>query len=112
VLATAAEPVLVIQDQGKVLLVNSGTANTARFAVLLQQQGINHNWAIATNSQFSTSSGWLEILERLPVLYKSCCFRGKYHNQSGNFERSAIASSALVSEHWSNGGQLALQRFN
>jgi len=34
VLATAAEPVLVIQDQGKVLLVNSGTANTARFAVL------------------------------------------------------------------------------
>jgi len=33
----------VIQDQGKVLLVNSGTANTARFAVLpfLQQQGIN-----------------------------------------------------------------------
>jgi len=29
-----AEPVLVIQDQGKVLLVNSGTA-TARFAVYL-----------------------------------------------------------------------------
>ena len=70
VLATAAEPVLVIQDQGKVLLVNSGTANTARFTVLpfLQKQGINQiNWAIATNSQFSTSSGWLEILERLPV---------------------------------------------
>jgi len=34
VLATAAEPVL-IQDQGKVLLVNSGTANTARLQCYL-----------------------------------------------------------------------------
>lgn len=70
VLATAAEPVLVIQDQGKVLLVNSGDANTARFTVLrfLQQQGVNQiSWAIATNSQSRTDSGWLEILHRLPV---------------------------------------------
>jgi len=39
--STAAEPVLVIQDQGKVLLVNSGTA---RFAVLpFLQQGYKSN---------------------------------------------------------------------
>lgn len=70
VLAAEAQPVLVIQDHGKVLLVNSGSANTARYTVLpfLQQQGINQiDWAIATNSQSSTSSGWLQILERLPV---------------------------------------------
>lgn len=70
VLAAAAEPVLVIQDQGKVLLVNSGDANSVRFTVLpfLQQQGINQiSWAIATNSQPSSSSGWLDILERMPV---------------------------------------------
>lgn len=70
VLAAEAQPVLVIQDHGKVLLINSGSANTARFTVLpfLQQQGINQiDWAIATNSQFSTSSGWLQILERMPV---------------------------------------------
>jgi competence protein ComEC len=42
-LPTAGEPVLVIQDQGKVTLVNSGDDETIRFTVLpfLQQQGIN-----------------------------------------------------------------------
>ena len=69
VLAAAKEPVLVIQDQGKVLLINSGDANTARFTVLpfLQHQGVNQiDWAIATNSQ-SNSSGWLQILQSLPI---------------------------------------------
>ncbi len=70
VLATEAEPVLVVQEHGKITLINSGDADTARFTVLpfLQQQGINQiNWAIATNTQLSTSSGWLEILKRMPV---------------------------------------------
>ena len=70
VLATTEEPVLVIQDQGKVLLLNSGDGNSARFTVLpfLQKAGVNQiNWAIATNSESSTTSGWLKILERVPV---------------------------------------------
>ncbi len=70
VLAAEAEPILVIQDRGKVLLVNSGDANTARFTVLpfLQHQGINQvNWAVAAAAQSKTSSGWLKILERLPI---------------------------------------------
>ena len=70
VLAAAKEPVLVIQDQGKVLLVNSGDANTARFTVLpfLQHQGVNQiDWAIATDAQFNNSSGWLQILQSLPI---------------------------------------------
>jgi competence protein ComEC len=70
VLATEAEPVLVIQEHGQVTLINSGDADTVRFTVLpfLQQQGINQiNWAIAMNSQSITSSGWLEILKRLPI---------------------------------------------
>lgn len=79
VLATATEPVIAIQDQGKVTLVNSGDANTARFTVIpfLQQQGINRiDWAIrcctsrvarATASQPERSSGWSTILERLPI---------------------------------------------
>jgi len=95
----------VIQDQGKVLL-NSGTANTARFAVLpFAAAGINQiNWAIATNSQFSTSSGWLERTFASQTFIIMLLQRKKY-NQSGNFERSAIASWQLpVLEHWSNGG--------
>lgn len=70
VLATGTEPILVIQDQGKVLLINSGNTNTARFTVLpfLQQQGVNQiYWGIATDAHARTSSGWLEVFKRLPV---------------------------------------------
>ncbi|WP_250121450.1 ComEC/Rec2 family competence protein [Chroococcidiopsis sp. CCMEE 29] len=65
-----SEPILVIQDHGKVLLVNSGNANTARFTVLpfLQQRGVNQiNWAIATNSHSKSNNGWLEVMQSLPV---------------------------------------------
>lgn len=75
VMATAREPVMLIQENGQVALINSGDANTARFAVLpfLQQEGINKiDWAIRTeanaaNSQQTANSGWVTILDRLPI---------------------------------------------
>lgn len=70
VLATTKEPVLVIQSQGKTILVNSGDQNTANFIVLpfLRQQGINHlDWAIALHDQQNYRSGWNEILASLPT---------------------------------------------
>ncbi len=69
-LADDEEPVIVIQDRGKVALINSGDEKTGRFTILpfLQQQGINKiDWAIASNFQPSGSSGWLEILSHLPI---------------------------------------------
>lgn len=69
VLADKAEPVIVVQDRGKVLLFNSGSLTSARFTVLpfLQQQGINSiDWAIATNP-LNAQNGWMEILAQLPV---------------------------------------------
>ncbi|MEG5038994.1 MULTISPECIES: ComEC/Rec2 family competence protein [unclassified Microcoleus] len=69
-LATSGEPVLVIQDRGKVALINSGDENTVRFTVLpfLQQQGINSvNFAIATHGHLGLSSGWGKLLQRLPI---------------------------------------------
>lgn len=69
VLADKVEPVIVVQDRGKVLLVNSGNSTTARFTVLpfLQQQGINSiDWAISTNL-LNDKNGWMEILAQLPV---------------------------------------------
>ncbi|MEO6862021.1 MAG: ComEC/Rec2 family competence protein [Microcoleus sp.] len=69
-LATSGEPVLVIQDKGKVTLINSGDENTVRFTVLpfLQQQGVNSvNFAIATHSHLGLSGGWGKLLERLPI---------------------------------------------
>ncbi|WP_333272394.1 MULTISPECIES: ComEC/Rec2 family competence protein [unclassified Microcoleus] len=67
---TSDEPVLVIQDQGKVALINSGDENTVRFTVLpfLQQQGVNSvNFAIATHGHLGLSGGWGKLLERLPI---------------------------------------------
>jgi competence protein ComEC len=70
VLATSGEPVLAIQDKGRVTLVNSGDDKAVQFTVLpfLQQQGVNHiDWAIATGSQLGTRSGWNLLLNRLTV---------------------------------------------
>jgi competence protein ComEC len=37
-------------------------------ATVLQQQGVNQiDWAIATDAQSMGNSGWLEVLERMPV---------------------------------------------
>ncbi|MEG4997060.1 ComEC/Rec2 family competence protein [Microcoleus sp. B4-D4] len=69
-LATSGDPVLVIQDQGKVALINSGDENTVKFTVLpfLQKQGINSvNFAIATHGHLGLSGGWGKLLERLPI---------------------------------------------
>lgn len=69
-LATSNEPVFVIQERGKVALINSGDENTVRFTVLpfLQQQGVNSvNFAIATHGHLGLSGGWGKLLERLPI---------------------------------------------
>lgn len=70
ILATPEEPILVIQDQGKVSLINSGSRNTAEYTVLpfLWSQGINQiHWSVATHPQLGLSIGWPAILESTPV---------------------------------------------
>jgi len=89
VLAAGQDQILVIQDRGKTTLINSGDENTARFAILpfLQQQGVNQiDTAIATNSQIDTNSGWLELLERLPIKV----FYDYYHSANGVVTTQAI----------------------
>ncbi|MBD2388802.1 ComEC/Rec2 family competence protein [Cylindrospermum sp. FACHB-282] len=70
VLASGAEPVVVIQNQGTVTLINSGNENTGRFTILpfLQQQGVNQiDWAIASKFPGNESDAWVEVLQRLPI---------------------------------------------
>jgi competence protein ComEC len=70
VLATGAEPVIVIQDRGTVTLINSGDEGTGRFTILpfLQQQGVNKiDWAIASNFHNQESNAWLELLQGLSI---------------------------------------------
>jgi competence protein ComEC len=70
VLATQREPITIIQDRGKVILINSGEADIAKYVVLpfLMQQGINQiDYAVAFEKNFSRSTGWLEIQKNLPI---------------------------------------------
>ncbi|KOP26499.1 competence protein [Hapalosiphon sp. MRB220] len=71
VLAADEQPVIVVQNQGKVTLINSGDEGTGRFTVLpfLQQQGVNKiDWAIASDFQKNgNSNSWLEVMQTLPI---------------------------------------------
>lgn len=70
VLAAQPEPVVVIQDRGKTILINSGQAQTIRYNVLpfLTQQGINHlDYAINFSPEANSQSDWLQISDRLSI---------------------------------------------
>ncbi|MEM7726835.1 MAG: ComEC/Rec2 family competence protein [Cyanobacteria bacterium P01_A01_bin.45] len=70
VMSTGAEPVVIIQDRGRVTLINSGDENIARFSILpfLKQQGVNTIYsAIASDFQGNVKDGWITILQSIPV---------------------------------------------
>jgi competence protein ComEC len=99
VLATGTQPVLVVQEQGRVTLFNSGDDNTARFTVLpfLQQQGVNQvDWAIATDASGNTNTGWMDLLQRLPVR--------TFYDYS-NTQENVAAIQAIRKEVQQNGGR-------
>lgn len=67
-LATSPQPVLVVQDRGKVLLVNAGDAKTTEMTLVpfLQQQGINHiDWAIALNTP--NPEAWNHLSQQIRI---------------------------------------------
>ncbi|AFZ33641.1 ComEC/Rec2-related protein [Stanieria cyanosphaera PCC 7437] len=69
VLSANQEQIIVIQDRGKIILVNSGEHKTIKYTVLpfLTTQGINQiDYAIAMNS-FSDHNGWTEINNKLTI---------------------------------------------
>ncbi|MEM1392016.1 MAG: ComEC/Rec2 family competence protein [Cyanobacteria bacterium P01_A01_bin.80] len=69
-LAAGREPVVVIQDRGKITVINSADEEVGNFTIVpfLQQQGVNLiDWAIATDFQNDGSNGWLEIMKHLTI---------------------------------------------
>ncbi|HEY9847891.1 MAG TPA: ComEC/Rec2 family competence protein [Leptolyngbyaceae cyanobacterium] len=93
VLSTDREPVLVIQDRGKVALINTGDANTARFTVIpfLQQEGVNKiDWAIATDSGRTTDNGWATTLDSIPIENFYSYVEPKFDSKSQSVIASAI----------------------
>ena len=65
-LAVGQTPVVIVQDHGRVGLINSGNVDAVRFTVLpfLQKEGVNRiDWAVAV----SPSDGWSTLLEAMPI---------------------------------------------
>lgn len=68
VLATQKSPIIVIQDQNKVILINSGQNNQAKYSLLpfLAQQGINTiDYGLAHDHSSNSSTEWLAISQRV-----------------------------------------------
>ncbi|MBD1842181.1 ComEC/Rec2 family competence protein [Cyanobacteria bacterium FACHB-63] len=65
-LSVGQTPVMVIQDHGRVGLINSGDVDAVRFTILpfLQKEGVNRiDWAVAA----SPSEGWSTLIKDLPI---------------------------------------------
>ncbi len=68
VLPTSSQPVILIQDRGKVVLVNSDTPATFKYTVLpfLNQQGINHlDYYVNLNQ--AKQLDWKQISDRFSI---------------------------------------------
>jgi len=64
VLAAKQAKIIVVENKGKVILINSGDRDTVRYVILpfLLEQGIDRiNCAVALNSELDKNNGWLEL---------------------------------------------------
>ncbi|MDB9312499.1 ComEC/Rec2 family competence protein [Spirulina sp. CS-785/01] len=70
VLATAGRPIVIVQDQGKVTLINAGDGDTANYTVIpfLASQAINRlALAIALTGENARQTGWTEISDNFAI---------------------------------------------
>lgn len=70
VLAAQKSQIVVVQDRGEVILINSGQNNQAKYTVLpfLARQGINQiDYAIALDEASNSETEWAEILKRVKI---------------------------------------------
>lgn len=70
IVAGANPPVLMLQDQGKAAMVNSGGEDTVRYTILpyLQNQGLNRlQWAVSSQNTTVNRDGWLRMWQTLKV---------------------------------------------
>ena len=68
-LASKDSQILVIQDRGHTILINSGNESIARFVVLpfLQQQAINRIDRAIDFNQVSVSNSWQTLTQTIPI---------------------------------------------
>lgn len=112
VLDTADEPVLIIQEEGRVALLGSGDENAAKFVILpfLRHTGVDRiDWAIAADSQEGLSNGWQTILEGLTIntFYDTSTETQSYPTSDRSI-LAAIEESRAMYQTWSNNQVLDL----
>jgi competence protein ComEC len=102
VLATSGEPVAIIQNRGKVTLINSGEADTVQYTVLpfLQQQGIARlDCAVALSAD--RDRGWSQIRENVAVeaFWRNPALQEKFSSPSQSLpvgEKVSVGNSAMT----------------
>ena len=70
VLAAKQEEIVIVQNKGKVILINSGDNNTVRYVILpfLLEQGIDRiDCAVALESELDLNNGWSEIEKNIAI---------------------------------------------
>ena len=93
ILVAKPEPIIVIQDRGNVVLVNSGKKSTVKYTLLpfLAAQGINHiDYAIEFHVKSSSASSWAEINRLVPIKHLVTYF------PSQSLSESQITSIQLI----------------
>ena len=84
-LASKDSQILVIQDRGHTILINSGNESIARFVVLpfLQQQAINRiDRAIDFNRDLPVSNSWQTLTQTIPI--------ARFHSIGGESRNTGI----------------------
>ena len=84
-LASKDSQILVIQDRGRTILINSGNESIARFVVLpfLQQQAINRiDRAIDFNRDLPVSNSWQTLTQTIPI--------DRFHSIGGESRNTGI----------------------
>lgn len=70
ILAARQSRIIVIQDRGQTILINSGQNNQAKYTVLpfLAQQGINHlDYGLVFDPSSNSLAAWKEIYQRVKI---------------------------------------------
>ena len=102
VFAAQPEPIIVIQDRGKVVLINTGEPKDIKYSLLpfLTNQGINQiNYAISSPG---FESNWSAISDRLSIEHfisnpNSKPLSTPFNNQTVQFERVIATKSLTIS---------------
>jgi competence protein ComEC len=110
VLATPRSPIIVIQDQSKVILINSGQNNQAKYSLLpfLAQQGINTiDYGLAYDHSSNSSAEWLTISQRV---HTKTIFSPEANNSSAlkTILSSSLPEITTKSAHLTMDRQLSL----